>query len=138
VKDAAHSIGKAAEGKILVDVTNMLDKNMDLAIGLTTSGAEELQKLLPRSKVVKAFNAVFAQNRSTGRVGDNTLTAFVAGEDPDAKRTIMGLARELGFEPLDVGSLKSARYLEPMAVLLINLGYGLNMGTNIGYKLVMG
>jgi predicted dinucleotide-binding enzyme len=138
LKDAAREIGAAADGKVLIDVTNALDQNMDLAVGLTTSGAEELQKLLPRARVVKAFNTVFAQNQSSGMVGDTVLTAFIAGDDANARETVMDLAADLGFEPLDVGSLKSARYLEPMAVLLISLGYGLHMGTNIGFKLVKG
>ncbi|MDD1678928.1 MAG: NADPH-dependent F420 reductase [Methanomicrobiales archaeon] len=138
VKDAAQTIGNAADGKVLIDVTNALDKNMGLAIGLTTSGAEELQKLLPRSKVVKAFNTVFAQNQSTGKVGNTVLTAFIAGDDAKAKATVMDLAHDLGFDSLDVGPLKCARYLEPMAVLLIGLGYGLHMGTDMGFKLVRG
>ncbi len=138
VKDAVKSIGNAADGKVLIDVTNALDEKMDLAVGITTSGAEELQKYLPRARVVKAFNTVFAQNQNTGMIGTQILTAFVAGDDGNAKEIVMSLAQDLGFEAVDVGSLKSARYLEPMAVMLINLGFRLHMGTNIGYKLVRG
>src|SRR3989304_3126459 len=111
---------------------------MNLAIGCPTSAAEELQKKLPKARVVKAFNTVFAQNQSTGRVGNEQLTLFVASDDAKAKQTIMQLGRGIGVEPLDAGALKSARYLEPMAMLLINLGYRLGMGNKIGYKLVKG
>ena len=62
----------------------------------------------------------------------------MAGDDSKAKQTVMQLGRDIGFDPVDAGPLKSARYLEPMAMLLINLGYGLGMGTAIGYKLVKG
>jgi predicted dinucleotide-binding enzyme len=62
----------------------------------------------------------------------------VASDDAKAKQTIMQLGRDVGFDPVDAGPLKSARYLEPMATLLINLGYGMGMGTKIGYKLVKG
>lgn len=136
VKDAAMIIAAAAEGKVLIDVTNALNMKMDLAVGFTTSGAEELQKYLPRARIVKAFNTVFAQNQGTGSVGKEQLTAFIAGDDSGAKETVMNLARDLGFDPLDAGPLKNARYLEPMAVLLINLGYSMGMGTGIGFKLV--
>jgi 8-hydroxy-5-deazaflavin:NADPH oxidoreductase len=138
VADAAKAIGSAADGKVLVDVTNAIGENMNLAIGFSTSAAEELQKKLPKTRVVKAFNTVFAANQSTGRISHEQLTLFVAGDDAKAKQTVMQLGRDIGFDPMDAGPLKSARYLEPMAMLLINLGYGLGMGTGIGYKLVKG
>ncbi|MDI6719855.1 MAG: NADPH-dependent F420 reductase [Methanomicrobiales archaeon] len=136
VNDVVRAVGPAADGKPLIDVTNALDENMELAIGFTTSAAEELQKRLPGARVIKAFNTVFAQNQSSGRLGGEQLTAFIAGDDAEAKRTAVQLARDIGFDPVDVGPLKSARYLEPMAIMLIGLGYGLNMGTGIGYRLV--
>jgi predicted dinucleotide-binding enzyme len=138
VADAAKSIGSLADGKVLLDVTNAVGENMNLAIGFSTSAAEELQKKLPKARVVKAFNTVFAQNQSTGRLGNEQLTLFVASDDAKAKQTVMQLGRDIGFDPADAGPLKSARYLEPMAMLLINLGYVLGMGNKIGYKLVKG
>jgi len=135
-RDAAKEIGSTADGKVLIDVTNALDQNMNLAVGFTTSAAEQLQKLLPKSRVIKAFNTVFSQNQSTGRVGKEQLTAFIAGDDRMAMQIVKELSSAIGFEPVDVGSLKSARYLEPMAIMIIELGYNLKMGTNIGFKLV--
>jgi predicted dinucleotide-binding enzyme len=134
-RDAAEQIGSAADGKVVIDVTNALDQNLNLAVGFTTSAAEEIQKLLPKSQVVKAFNTVFSQNQSSGRVGKEQLTAFIAGNDERAKQTAMELSRDIGFEPVDVGPLKSARYLEPMAIMIIQMGYKQKMGTNIGFKL---
>jgi predicted dinucleotide-binding enzyme len=87
---------------------------------------------------VKAFNTVFAQNQSVGRIGNEKLTLFVAGDDAKAKQTVMQLGADIGFDPVDAGKLKAARYLEPMGMLMISLGYGLGMGTKIGYKLVKG
>jgi predicted dinucleotide-binding enzyme len=46
------------------------------------------------------------------------------------------LISETGFEPIDTGPLKSARYLEPLAMLMIQLGYGQGMGTNITLNLI--
>ena len=136
--DTAREVGSAADGKTVIDVSNAVTDNMELAIGFTTSAAEEIQKKLPKAHVVKAFNTVFAQNQSVGRISNEQLTLFVAGDDAKAKQTVMQLGADIGFDPVDVGSLKAARYLEPMGMLMINLGYGLGMGTKIGYKLVKG
>lgn len=136
VNEVARAIGTAADGKVLIDVTNVLDDNMELALGFTTSAAEELQKQLPKAHVVKAFNTVFARNQSTGQIAKEQLTAFVAGDNQEAKKIVMQLTREIGFAPVDSGPLKSARYLEPMAALIIGLAFKMNMGTKIGYKLV--
>ena len=135
VKAVAKEMGSAADGKVLVDVTNALNENGQLAVGFSTSAAEELQKLLPKARIVKAFNTVFAQNQSTGKLAKEQLTAFIAGDDSKAKQTVMQLARDIGFEPVDTGSLAAARYLEPMAMLLIGLAFNLKMGPNIGFKL---
>ncbi len=134
-----NTIGASVfKGKIVLDVTNVLNENWELAIGFSTSGAEELARRVPGAKVIKAFNTVFADNQSTGKIGMETLTLFVAGDDGSAKKTIMDIGAKIGFDPVDVGPLKAARYLEPMAVMLISLGYGAKMGTGIGYRLIKG
>jgi predicted dinucleotide-binding enzyme len=138
VADVAKTGGSAADGKVVIDVTNVLTPNMELAVGFTTSGAEELQKKLPKARVVKAFNTVFAQNQSKGKIGNERLTLFLAGDDAEAKQTVMRLGKDIGFDPVDCGALKAARYLEPMGVLMISLGFALGMGTSIGFKLVKG
>ena len=62
--DVAATIAPVTEAKTIIDVTNALTSEMQLAVGFTTSGAEELQKKLPRARVVKAFNTQFAQQMS--------------------------------------------------------------------------
>ena len=136
VHDAVKNFGSSANGKVVIDVTNVLSKTGELALGFTTSGAEELQKLIPKARVVKAFNTVFAKNQSSGHIGDAQLTAFIAGDDASAKKTVMQLTKDLGFDPVDCGPLKAARYLEPMAMLIIDLGFRQKMGVDIGYKLL--
>jgi predicted dinucleotide-binding enzyme len=138
VKNTVKEIGSGADGKVLIDVTNPLDPNMDLAIGFSTSNAEEVQKMLPKARVIKAFNTVFAPNQSIGRVGQSQLTAFIAGDNADAKNTVLKITAAMGYDPVDVGPLKCARYLEPMGILIIGMAFKLGMGTNIGYKLVKG
>ncbi len=137
VAETIKAVGPSAfRGKIVLDVTNVLDQNYELALGFSTSGGEEVAKLVPGAKVVKAFNTVFAANQLTGKIGTETLTLFVAGDDEPSKRVIMDIGARIGFDPVDAGPLKAARYLEPMAVMLIGLGYGAKMGTGIGYRLV--
>ena len=136
IDDVVAGTGEALAGKTVIDVTNALDAKMNLAVGFSTSGGEELQRKLPRSRVVKAFNTVFAQYMDTGRLGDQSLTAFVAGDDAGAKKTVLGLARDIGFDAVDAGPLRNARQLEPLAYFTIQLGYALGMGTQIGFKLL--
>jgi predicted dinucleotide-binding enzyme len=130
------NIGPLLDDKIVIDVTNRIGPNGEPVPCGSTSGAEELQKKLPLAKVVKAFNTVFAQNQGTGHIGDEQLTGFVAGDDAEAKKVVMDLMRDLGYEPMDSGPLRSAQYLEAMGLNLINMGYHLGMGTSIGYRLV--
>jgi predicted dinucleotide-binding enzyme len=138
IDDAVQEVGSVVEGKTLIDVTNAIDASMSLAVGFTTSGAEELQRKVPKARVVKAFNTVFAQHMDSGRLGDKRLTAFVASDDAGAKTSVLGLAREIGFDAVDAGPLKNARLLEPFAFFNIQLGYVLGMGTQIGFKLLHG
>lgn len=134
VAEAIDAIGpRRFDGKIVVDVTNMFPPPPGW--GIATSGAEELAKLVPGAKVVKAFNHVFAGLMSRGRVGTTKLTAFAAGDDVHAKNVVLRLAGDIGFDPVDAGPLKSARYLEAMALLNIHLGYDRGMGSEIGFVL---
>lgn len=138
VGDAVQEIKPYADGKVVIDVTNAIGANMELGINCSTSTAEETQKMLPKARVVKAFNTVFAGNQSTGKIGDEQLTAFIAGDDIKAKDTVAQLTRDIGFDPVDVGSLKAARYLDAMGIMIINMAYNYGMGPKIGYKLVKG
>ena len=61
---------------------------------------------------------------------------FYCGDDAEAKTVAAKLINDAGFEPVNCGSLSAARYLEPLAMLMITLGYGLGMGTNIAIDLI--
>ncbi len=131
-----REIGDQAKGKVLVDVTNPLGKDSQLALGFTTSAAEELQKKAPGAKVVKAFNTIFAQHMDTGQVKDEKITLLASSDDAQAKAKTLELARDIGFDTVDAGPLKNARWLETLGYLNIQLGYSLKMGPQIGFKLV--
>ena len=134
--ELVNDVGVLLAGKIVIDVTNAVDASMHLAVGFTTSGAEELQKKLPRSRVVKAFNTVFAQHMDAGRLGDRALTAFAASDDAAARARVLELERGIGFDAVDAGPLENARLLEPLGFFNIQLGYVLGRGTQIGFKLL--
>jgi predicted dinucleotide-binding enzyme len=129
-------LGSAIDGKVVVDVTNALTTDHQLALGFTTSGAEELQKKAPAARVVKAFNTVFAQHMDTGRVKGQRLSLLMASDHPTAKAAVEALGRDLGFDPVDAGPLRNARCLESLGYLNIQLGYVLGMGAEIGFTLV--
>jgi len=136
VDDALRELGGAIDGKVVVDVTNALTPDYQLALGYSTSGAEELQKKAPKARVAKAFNTVFAANMDSGHVKGEQLSAFVASDDDDAKKTVLEMARAIGFDAVDAGPLRNARLLEPLGYFNIQLGMKLGMGSEIGFELV--
>lgn len=137
-EEAIRAAG-SLEGKVLIDCTNPLKPDLSgLAVGHTTSAAEEIAAMAPGVRVVKAFNTVFAETyHSRSRLfGSRLLSMFFCGDNADAKGAVEKLIRDAGFNPLDVGPLKIARYLEPLAMFMIHLGYVQGMGTNIALSLI--
>lgn len=131
--DALKGLGDLS-GKVVVDITNPLTPDyMGLTLGHSTSAAEEIAKALPGAQIVKAFNTLFAQVLAGGADLGNGQTAsvFVASDSASAKARVTELAQSMGFATVDAGSLKNARYLEPLAGFNIYLGYGAGLGTSI-------
>ncbi len=133
VESALAELGDTIDGKPLVDCTNPLTKDMKLATS-GTSTAEEIQKKAPRAKVVKAFNTTFAQTMATGKAKGETLSIYCASDDAAAKKDVMQLAKDIGFDAVDAGPLYNARYLEPLAVLNIQLAYAVGLGPDSGFR----
>lgn len=134
IDDVVKKIGNSASGKIVIDATNALTAEMQLAVGFATSGAEELQKKLSKAKVVKAFNTVFAQHMDSGKLNGQTLTAFAASDDEAARNKVLELLRLIGFDAVNAGPLQNARHLEALGFLNIQLGYVLGNGAMTGFK----
>ena len=88
---------------------------------------------MPGAEVVKAFNTVFAQVLAEGADfgNDRKASVFVASDSERAKQSAAALAESIGFQVVDAGSLKNARYLEPLAGLNVYLGSGAGLGTGI-------
>jgi 8-hydroxy-5-deazaflavin:NADPH oxidoreductase len=119
-------------GKILVDISNPItDDFKGLAIGHTTSAAEEIQKLAPQATVVKAYNTIFAELLPAETRRDRApVQVFVAGDDDAAKQAVSDVVAKGGFEPVDSGPLSNARFLEPVGEMNIWFGFFLGRGTS--------
>jgi hypothetical protein len=124
-------------GRILIDATNPLAPNLSgLTLGHASSAAEQVAEWAPGARVVKAFNTTGAGNIENPHYGAQSVTMFVCGDDPAAKAAVMGLAQDIGLEPVDTGPLTMARYLEPLAMLWVSLAYVRGMGPNFALKLL--
>jgi 8-hydroxy-5-deazaflavin:NADPH oxidoreductase len=131
----------SAGKKILVDVTNPLNNDWSPLTTLQGSSAgEEIQRLFPSARVVKAFNTIFADNMTSDSNNDKVkgLTAFIAGNDEAARAVVAELAKSIGFFPVETGPILTARYLEAMAHLNIQLAVGMGRGTKTGFAYVDG
>jgi 8-hydroxy-5-deazaflavin:NADPH oxidoreductase len=129
---ALNSAGDVA-GKVVIDITNPLNADyMGLTVGHSTSAAEEIARATG-AEVVKAFNTIFAQVLAEAADLGNgqKATVFVASDSDRAKQIARALAESMGFQVMDAGGLKNARYLEPVAGLNIYFGYGAGLGTSI-------
>ncbi|MBI3367006.1 MAG: NAD(P)-binding domain-containing protein [Burkholderiales bacterium] len=130
---ALQAVGEVV-GKVVVDIANPLTADyMGLTLGHTTSAGEELAKAVPGAEVVKAFNTVFAQVLAGGADfgKGRKVSVFVASDSERAKHTAGALAESMGFNVVDAGGLKNARYLEPLGGLNVYFGYGAGQGTAI-------
>jgi len=135
--EALRQVGKQAQNKILWDCTNALRPDMSgLAIGTTTSGAEEVANLAPWARVVKAIPP-FAEvlHSPDTLVGGKLPDVFVCADDAAARGVICELVRDIGAEPVNAGPLALARYTEPAAMLLVQLAYRQGLGARIGLTL---
>ncbi len=119
----AAEIADVTHGSVIIDATNPINAEYSGLATDGTSAAEEFQRLLPKANVVKAFNTIFATNQADPKP---EIDGYVAGDDAKAKQTVIDLVTSLGFTPLDVGPLSSARHLEGMA--WVNIGFNMATG----------
>ena|SRR5664280_1280421 len=93
----------------------MNDNNIELVVAFTSSGAEELSKMIPKARVVLAFNTMpsevlFSINEAKSKA--NRPSMVYCGDDRGANELAAGLISDVGFDPVDVGPLRIARYIE--------------------------
>src|SRR5437762_7376006 len=123
-----------------VTVTCSLPMNADdtgLVIAHTSSGAEALAKKVPKARVVSAFGTVpsealvgvFEARRKARRP-----SLVYCGDDARSKQVAAGLIRDVGFDPVDAGPLRIARYTEPFTLLIAQLAYEGDEGPELAYR----
>lgn len=114
-EDALQSAGDLS-GKVLVDATNPIGPGMVLTHGRDDSGAEQVARWAPGARVVKAFNTIGREVMANPRFGDRSAVLWICGDDAAA---VVELASGLGFEPMQLGPLARARFIEPAALVWI-------------------
>ncbi len=133
-----RSMGKLA-GKIILDATNPLSRSADgisLEIGHNTSGGEKVQSWASGASVFKTLNTTGFANMARPEFGDMKSVMFVAGDDPVDKPKVINLVSQLGFEVIDAGPLRSARLLEPHAMLWIDLALNRGLGRDFAFGIL--
>ncbi len=137
IDDVLNKTGDLS-GKIIVSCSlPMNDQNTALVIAHTSSGSEALAKRLPKARIVSAFNTVpsevllgvFEARRKASRP-----SLVYCGDDPGSKVVAAELISDVGFDPIDAGPLRIARYTEPFGLLIGQLAYEGNDGPELAYR----
>jgi 8-hydroxy-5-deazaflavin:NADPH oxidoreductase len=138
VREVLAQRAQQLAGKIVVDITNPV--NLETFDGLVVpadgSAAAEIAAALPSAKVLKAFNTNFAGSLTSGKVGSETTTVLIAGDDADAKALLAGIVTAGGLRAIDAGSLKRARELEALGFLQMTLAAAEKIAWTGGFAIV--
>lgn len=111
------------KGKIVIDATNPIaaappvNGVLKYFTSLDESLMEQLQKLLPEAKLVKAFNSVGNAFMYKPHFPDGKPSMFICGNDEEAKRTVTQILTRFGWETEDMGAVEAARAIEPLCML---------------------
>lgn len=116
-------------GKVVVDTCNMGGDPEQ-------SSAEKIAGWAPGARVVKSFNQAGWETLKDPVLGGRRAVMFAAGDDEDARTTVIGLGNELGLEMVDAGPLENARLLESLALLWIYLAMRGGQGRDIAFGLL--
>ena len=111
--------------------------NTEIVVGMTTSGAEELARARPQARWVSCFNTTPSESFDPvfTRKGKHPMPQVMTyGNDADAKKSAGELIRDIGFEPLDTGGLRNARFVEPFAMATVELAYVQPGGPSLTYR----
>ena len=113
-------------GKVVIDATNPLVYTPGappaLALGHSDSGGEQVQRWLPKARVVKAFNIVGNAHMFRPQFPGGPPDMFFCGNDADAKKTVAEILEAFGWPSIDIGGIEGARLLEPMCILWVLYG----------------
>jgi len=137
MEDVFAQTGDLSDKVIITCSLPMNEANTELVIAHTSSGAEELAKRWPRARVVSAFGTVpsevlFGVFAARGR--KNRPSLLYCGDDDRSTRVAATLIHDLGFDPLNAGPLRMARYLEPLTMLVAQLAYEQSENPALAYR----
>ena len=121
VEEITLSLGDLS-GKIIIDPTNPL-QSIDgggFILEVENSNAEVIQAAAPDAFVVKAFNTLYYQQMVDPDSSGGPISIPLVGNSDDAKTAVAKLVEGMGLEPIDVGPLENARYVEGMLLIWIN------------------
>ena len=125
-------------GKVIVTCSLPMDAgDTRLIVGRTSSGAEELAEKVPQARVVSAFNTVPSEvlfGVYAARRRKTRPSLVYCGDDRRGKTVAAELIRDAGFDPVDAGPLRIARYTEPFALLVAQLAYEGEGGPELAYR----
>ena len=135
--DVLKRVGDVA-GKVLLTCSLPMNAaDSELVIGRTSSGAEELATRVPKAHIVSAFNTVPSEvlfGVYDARHKTPRPSLVYCGDDAASKRVAAELIGAIGFDPVDLGPLRTARYTEPFALLMGQLAYEGARGPQVAYR----
>src|SRR5205823_1570325 len=137
IKEVLNQAGDLS-GKVIVTCSlPMNDDNTELVVAHTSSGAEELAKMIPKARVVAVFNTVpsevlFGVYEARRKASRPSLV--YCGDDENGKGVAAEMIRDVGFDPVDAGPLRTARYTEPFSLLVAQLAYEGRGGPELAYR----
>ena len=113
-------------GKIIIDPTNPMERSlMTFKHGVETSNAEIIQAIAPDADVVKAFNTLSWETMIDPESSGGPVSIPLAGDSGKAKKVVAELVQGMGLDPIDVGPVENAHWVEGMLILWINNRFGM-------------
>src|SRR5712691_6638972 len=135
--DVLSQAGDLSGKVVLTCSLPMNDDDTGLVVAHTSSGAEELAKRIPKARVVAAFNTVPSEvlfGVYEARREASRPSLVYCGDQRRGKEVAGGLIRDVGFDPVDAGPLRIARYTEPFTMLIAQLAYEGKGGPELAYR----
>jgi 8-hydroxy-5-deazaflavin:NADPH oxidoreductase len=137
VDDVLKQAGDISEKIVATCSLPMNADDTSLVVANSSSGAEELARKAPGAAVVSAFGSVPSEVLFPvfeARDTDRHPNLVYCGDDTRAKEVVAGLIGEVGFEPVDAGPLRIARFIEPFTLLIAQLAYEGDRGPELAYR----
>jgi 8-hydroxy-5-deazaflavin:NADPH oxidoreductase len=117
--EVVEGVREELGGKVLVDTTNPLDFSSGrpgLFVGHSDSLGEQVQRAVPDTQVVKAYNTVGNTLMVDPDLPGGPPTMFIGGDSDEAKTAVSSLLQSTGWEVVDLGGIDASRCLEPMCI----------------------